>query len=356
MKRFNLLALLCILMFLSTGCSENASGSNYPMKDPASPSKDHPPLKIAVQSFYCSSMTGLIQDMGWDVEAGIPLEITAYPDGVQLNQALSDSDWDIAVTGAAFIYAMVNHDALLIAHQVDGTGGNTIVARNNSSILQVRGFNPTCPDVYGDPSTVTGYEILCNTGTAAHYTLSIWLESIGVKEDSITLLNKDFDDSFYNYMDGVGDLTSLTPPHSFKNLNRLGWTKVASLEDLGAKMLEGTLCSKNAYENRRDDIIKFVQLLYRANDRMNADKKLKFNTVQSWYKRYGKNLSTAEINSEITSKPFIGSEQARAMDMNEFAMQYAEYFVNTGILKPEQLSIVKANIAGDILAEAFESN
>ena len=354
MKRFRKLAIICFLICLSAGCSGITSSHN-PVKHPLPPEKEQTPLKIAVQSFYCSSMTGLIQEMGWDVEAGIPLEITAYTDGVQLNQALSSSDWDIAVTGAAFIYAMVNHDALLIAHQVDGTGGNTIVARNNSPILKVRGFNPTCPDVYGDPSTVTGYEILCNTGTAAHYTLSIWLESIGVKEDSIYLLNEDFDHSFYKFMDGAGELTSLTPPHSFKNLNRLGWTKVASLEDLGAKLLEGTLCSKEAYENRRDDVIKFVQLMYRANDMMNANKQLKFDTVQSWYKRYGKNLSTAEINSEITSKPFIGSEQARAMDLNEFAMQYAKFFVNTGTLQPEQLNIVKANITGDILTEAFES-
>lgn len=350
MKRLSAFLLICVFVFLSASCGKDESSN----KASAPPTDTRPPLRVAVQSFYCSSMAGLIRSKGWDLEAGIPFEITAYPDGVQLNHALSNGDWDVAITGAAFIYAMVNNDAFLIAHQIDGTGGNIIVCRNNSPLLQVRGFNPTCPDIYGDPSTVKGLEILCNVGTAAHYTLSNWLESIGVKESDITILNSDFDQSYYQFIEGVGDLSSLTPPNSFKNLNSQGWTKVASLDDLGAQLLESTLCSRNAYEERRDDIVKFVQLLYRANDMMNTDKKLKFETVQNWYKQYGKNLSADEINAEIASKPLIGSEQARSMDLNDFAMKYAEYFVNTGIFKPEQLPTVKEHIAGDILSEALE--
>lgn len=103
------LALMMVLT-LTTGCgNKNEDGGG----DAASE-----PLRVAVQSFYCSSMAQYIQDQGLAEQAGLDIEWIVFNGGAAINEAMGE--WDVSVTGGAFVYALANYGCKLVAHQVNG--------------------------------------------------------------------------------------------------------------------------------------------------------------------------------------------------------------------------------------------
>lgn len=341
--------ILFLALSLLAGCTGGA-----PASPPSLPlgKGGGEPLRVAVQSYYCSAMVGLIVDNGWDTAAGIPFELTVYPGGTEVNRAFAEEGWDVAVTGGAFIYALADHEASLIATQVDGTRGNNIFVRKDSPVLAVRGFNPTCPRVCGDPASVRGLTILHNAGTSSHYITSNWLESIGVREDEVTTVSADFHEVYTRFLEGEGDAAAMTPPWSLSDKSG-DWVSAASLEDLDAKLLEATLCANSALETRREDILRFLQLLFQANDRLNGDAALKKQVVLDWYRRCGRPVSDREVTAEIGDKPLIGSAQALEMDMGEYLLDYAGFYTKIGAISPEQLDRVLDAQRQDLLEEAL---
>lgn len=311
------------------------------------------PLRVAVQSFYCSSPVGLIMERGWDKEAGIPFEISVFNGGAPINEAMAAGLWDVAVTGGAFIFAMSNYDAKLIASQIDGRGGNYIFAKKGSPLLGTKGYNPKYPDVYGSPETAKGMTLLLNAGTTSQYTAQIWMDAIGIKPEDVNVVSMDFAQMYQAFVAGQGDAASLAPPQSYLDPDSQGWQMVASLENLNGNLFEATVATKEAYDTRKEDLAKFVELLYRANDELNADPQLKFDTVKKWYSDNGKTLTDEQINSEINTKPFIGSEQARKMDLGAFAVQYGEFYVSIGKIEPEKLENIKAGVANDVFQDGL---
>ncbi len=360
-KRVIAVLMVLVMMLSAVGCGQapaatsptataNAGGNNETTPEPKAR-----PLRVAVQSFYCSSPVGLIVERGWDKEAGIPFELSVFNGGAPINEALAAGLWDVAVTGGAFIFALANYDAKLVASQIDGRGGNYIFARKDSPLFSVKGHNPNNPDVYGSPETAKGITILQNTGTTSQYTAQTWLDTIGVSEEDVNIVHMDFAPMYQAFAAGQADCASLAPPHSYVDYKAQGWEMVASLENLNGNLYEATVCTKEAYASRREDIVKFVELLYRANDELIADETLKFNTVKKWYADNGKSLTDKELQSEIDTKPFIGSEQARKMDLAEFAVQYGEFYVSADKIEPDKLDKIKAGVANDVFQDALKN-
>ena len=310
-------------------------------------------LRVAVQSFYASCPVGLIVDKGWDKEAGIPFELSIFSGGAPINEALAAGKWDVAVTGGAFIYALSNFDAKLIAHQIDGSGGNGMYVRADSKLLTVKGYNPNFPDVYGSPAMVKGLTVLHNTGTTSHFITVNYLKALGLSMDDVKIVHADFQQLYQAFLTNKGDMVALTAPQSFMG-DAEGWKMIANLGTLNSRMYESTVCTKEAYKNRRDDMVKFVKLLYRATDAMTADPKLKFAVVKKWYADAGKILKDEDIQKEINLKPFITSADAKLMDFGKFATDIGKFYIGVGLIEPDKLKSIENGIASDVFKEALK--
>lgn len=313
------------------------------------------PLRVAVQSFYCSSTVGYIVDNGMDVAAGIPFEILTFNGGAPINEAMAAGLWDVAVTGGAFIFAMAQYNAKLIGHQIDGTGaeGNAIYMRNTNPGAKVKGYNPDYPEVYGSPDTIKGQVLLQNTGTTSQYLAINYLDALGIDEKDMQVVSLDFPQLYSSFATGQGDLSAMTSPHSYKAQEHEDWTMAATLENLNTPLYEAIVCTEDAYNNRRDDIVKFMTLIYQANDAIAQSEDLAFEVAKKWYADSGKDLSDDDILAEVQGKPFITSEQARNMDLNVFAMKYADFFIRCDKIEPEKREVVQANICQDVLDDAL---
>lgn len=349
------LLVACMVGTLLTGCG----GSTAPketVKQNAAPSaasnaaaSENAPaektkLRVAVQSYYCSSLMGLVDAEGWADDYNLDLEYSVFSSGATINEAMGE--WDVAVTGGAFIYALANYDCKLVAHQIDGTGQNDIFAREGTEIAEAAkaGDNAKLAEL------VKGTTILTNVGITGHYGLILWLQNLGLTSNDVNFVSQDMSTIYSSWIAGEGDIAVVTFPYNQMVENS---TVIGSLESAGGHMYESVVCTKDAYANKRDAIVDFVKLIYRASDALAADPDLTFKTVKEWYVTNGKDLSDDDVHGEVDTKPFITSDTAKTIDLTDFASSYGQYLVGQGLIEEDKLETITSNCANDILNEAL---
>lgn len=336
MKRTMALALTVIMVLgLLSGC-----GTSHSNEDSSEP------LRVAVQSYYCSSMVEYIQANQLAEAAGLDIEWLVFNGGAPINEAMGE--WDIAVTGGAFVYALANYDCRLVAHQVDGTDGNYVVARKGDPLTAAK----TAEEM---AECVRGKTLLTCIGTTGHYTLNLWLESIGVSPDECEIMNLEIANVYSSWVAGEGDYAVLTEPYCYYDMDEMNTEIVATLESIGGELFESTVCTADAYKNRYDDVVKFVSILYQACDALAADEDLAVETVVNWYTNCGKTLEKEEALTSIQGKPFISSGEAKEITLGEFATSYAAWFASRELIDASGLENVKANIASDVFQDALDA-
>lgn len=301
------------------------------------------PLVVAVQSYYCSYPVGLIQAKEMAKDYGLNLEYEVFSSGATINEAMGE--WDIAVTGGAFVYALANYNCKLIAHQIDGTACNDIVCRPDSKYAEVK------DDPEALKEAVRGSNILCNVGTTGHYGCCLWLASLGLTPEDVNFISMEFATVYNSWLAGEGDLCVMIAPYCNYESDDV---VLSSLGACGGHLYESTVCTQDAYENRYDDVVKFVQLLYKACDELYADPDLQLETAYNWYVDNGKEMEKDAVLAEVEAKPVFNSEYAKQLDLTEFACSYAEYFASQEFIEEGQLETVKANCANDVLTDAMK--
>lgn len=338
--------LLTVLMSLSllTGCGGQQE-TPAPSGDAGNTTEtSSEPLRVAVQSYYCSSMVEYIQANQLDKAAGLDIEWLVFNGGAPINEAMGE--WDIAVTGGAFVYALANYDCRLVAHQVNGTDGNYVVARKGDPLTQAK-----TPEEMAE--CVRGKTLLTCFGTTGHYTLNLWLESIGVSPDECEIMNLEIANVYSSWVAGEGDYAVLTEPYCYYDMDEMNTEIIATLESIGGELFESTVCTADAYANRYDDVVKFISILYQACDALAADEDLAVETVVNWYTNCGKTLEPEDARTSIQGKPFITSAEAKGITLGEFATSYASWFESRELIDSTGLENVKSNIASDVFADAL---
>ena len=330
MKKILALA-LCLLMIMS-------------MASTASAEKGKDPLRVAVQSFYCSSMTQYIQDSGLLDNLDYDIEWIVFNGGAPINEAMGE--WDVAITGGAAVYALANYECKLIAHQVNGTDGNYIVARNDNEIL-----NAKTPEEQAE--FVKGKTILCSFGQTGHYTANLWLESLGLDPSECNLVNLEVANVYNSWVAGEGDYAVITEPYCYYDMDAINTTVFATLESVGGSLFESTVCTKAAYQKRYEDVVEFVKVLYQATDALSKDEEMAAKSVSAWYEACGKTLSIEDAKTSLEGKPMIGIEEAKTITLGDFMNSYAAWFASRELIDEDGLKNVEKSIASDIFTEAL---
>ena len=364
MKKLTVLILaVCICFSLLVGCGNQTGPAGTQSGTTSTPSgtqqsgstgsnsgtvENKKPLRVAVMSFYCSSLLDVILEENWPEKDNLPIEYLMFSNGATINEAMGE--WDVAITGGAFIYALANYDCKLIAHQIDGTNGNNVMARVGDPIIDTRGA--VVPGICGTPEIVEGKTILTAFGTTAHYTLLQWLQKIGADPNKCNFINQDQATVYQSWVAGEGDYCVLTAPYCFYD-----WTGdsevLATLRDVGGQLMEACIATKDAYENRYEDVVTFVEWIYRATNKLAADKDYASRIVKNYYMNAGKNVSDEDVLAEINNKPFITSDMAKQLNFGEFAISYGDYYIEQGMIDPSRRDAIKQNIAADVFQDAL---
>lgn len=348
MKKCTIVCLIVMLMVgTMVGCSpkekENTS-SSVSTEQP----KELKKLRVAVMPFFLSAPVKYIKEQGWDQEAGLDMELVLFSNGATMNEALAADLWDVAPTGGAAIFGVAAFDAKFIADFVDGTGGNEIYVRGDSDIAQVKGFNPTFPDLLGDRETVKGKTIMYTAGTTAQLATVKYLEAMGVADDEVEMVHLEFPQAYQGFLAGQGDMTSMVAPYVFMASDQ-GWVKAASLQSLGVNLFETVIAAPKAYKNMKEELAIFLNLLYKANKALESDSKLKLEVVKNWYIENGTEVDEDQVKQECDLKAFITKDDLANIEYGKYQKEYAEFLVSIDKLTVEQIDTVVDNTKSDIL-------
>lgn len=352
MKKKVLLIGIVILMIGVSACSSVTNTDQGRQKSGRS-KQTLTPLRVAVQPYYISSPVGYIMEQGLDEEFGLKLIPVKYPSGAEQIMDIEKDQYDVATSGAAFLYSLVENKGVVIGEHICSTGGDAVYVRDDSSILDIKGFNPTYPEVYGDLETVRGRRILMKVNTTQQYLGMKWLESVGVKKSLVKLSYGTFEGNYESFMGGEGDAIVLSAPYSYR-AEREGLKKTADAESLHTEIYEVILATKEAHKEKRETLVRFMECLLYANEILESDQDEKLKAAGDWYKGQGQEVSGADLKAECTDKLLVTRQNYDIEKFGEFELKYAEYMAAIGNIPPIGLSNVEANVDKELFQEAFE--
>jgi len=354
-KLVSILIVVMLLLTVFSGCEkQEVSEGNEAVA--ATTSEDGETeltsVRCGVLSLYLSSMVNYIIENKMDEAVGIKLELSVFSNGAGINEALGAGSIDVATTGSAMIFSAANYGAKIIGNHVIGTAGNAIYVRSDSEILSVKGYNSEFPEVYGSPDTVRGLSIIINAGTTSQMTAIKWLSALGLTSEDVELITMDFSTGAQAFAAGEGDVLVVVPPYDMQ-AEAEGFTCVASLETLNSFLYEGLIVSDEYYESNPEIIQKFVDLIYAANDILQADMDLKTENLIEWYTKNGIETTEEDARAECETKPFITTEDLKTLDFGVNEENLAEFYAGIESLTADQVELVKANTIDDFIKKYF---
>lgn len=367
MKKIMALLLSLILVCGLAACSKPASGDSPATteqtaaantgsdasKEETAGGKELTKLRVAVQPYYNGMQMAYILDKDLGTQYGLELEPILFSNGATANEALAADQWDVTLTGGAFVFGVANYGAKIVGSHINGTGGNELYVRADSPIASVKGYNPTYPDIYGSPETVKGAKIIIATGTTSQQCAVKWLEAIGVNEEDVELVNMDYATGYQAFLSGEADAVVLVSPYCY-DAPAQGWVKAADLVNLHAANYEEIMCTAKAYEQMPDAIASFVALVYMANDALEADPALKLEYCMKWYADNANPVEESSAQAECDLKPLVTSQEAAGLELGVYEVDYAEFMVSVDKLDASQVDTVRSCMAQDILNAALE--
>ncbi|MFI3213335.1 MAG: hypothetical protein R3Y24_08320 [Eubacteriales bacterium] len=349
-----LLIVICMICMGIVGCKFQANSME---EEETIEYEELKTLRVSVQPYFLSTQLQYIIENQLDLKAGLKIELVLSEDGRGQIMDESIPKWDVATIGGAFVYALANDDAILIAEIIKSTESNNIYAKSNSEIFNTVGFNPTYPDVYGSPETVKGATLYITDNTTSEYVANKWLASIGMKAENVNIINAPFEQSYLNLKENPTSFASLTAPYSFM-VKTEGYDVVASATQLNLPLNEVIVANKEFYSDKEDEIKIFLKLMLETAMILEEDNKLKIKTVTSWYETYGnfqENTYLNAIEEECELKEYITPYNYSYDEFGKFADGYASFLAQNGSIETDDLLNVRENMDGEIFKNALES-
>ncbi len=305
-------------------------------------------------------------EQGWDKEEGIDVELVYFDSGIDALSALPSGAWTLGAFGALpGMMGNLRHDLYIIGIGNDESQTNGILVRPDSPMLEVKGYNPENPEVYGSPETVKGKEFLVTTVSSVHYTLAHWLRVLGLKESDVVIKNMDQPQAVGALAAGIGDGVALWAPHMFVGEEK-GWKTVATPASCGTT-LPIVLVADRKYADENPAIVaKFLRTYLRAVEMIRNEpvEKIVPEYQRFFFEWVGKQYSAELAKRDIESHPvFTLDEQLALFDASKgkstvqtWLGEIAHFFGDIGRITPEDVAKVgEADYATDKFLKLVEA-
>lgn len=208
-------------------------------------------------SLIAGERFGTWEKLGLDVERvhyiGGPPQLEANPSG----------DWEIGWIGAtAAISGVLNYDMNIIAlSQYDFS--NMAFAHKDSDIAKAgdQGIVGT----FGTADDWRGKDILCNVGTVLYADMLLTLESLGLTEEDVNIINMENSTAVQAIQTGEGDVMFSGANYTAMMLDNSDFVSVHSMEEMGSALSGSIICTSDYKENNADAIVKYLEGMLELN-------------------------------------------------------------------------------------------
>lgn len=358
MKRWIALALALVLAFSLVACggggSSAAGGSQAGGSQAGGEGggEELPVLKVAVIPFLNSLPVEYMVNNGLDVANGFKIETVYFSNGNAMNEALAADQWEVGTLSAAAVNSLAIYGAYCIADIGHSEGGLYTLCSADSPIAAVKGANPSYPDVYGDADTVRGAVVATSTGTISHLNVNKWLEVLGLTPDDVELVSMDFPSAYQALKTGNCQVAALNPPTSYTAESE-GYVVTSSLTSLGVPQYDSIIVSNKAFTERKDVLVNYVKAFFQACDALQADPDMAAQALYDWYTKNGSETTLEACATEIETRPFVTSEEAKTITVGESVEITGEFWVSQGLLEESKYPEIATHVDETIVKEAL---
>ena len=351
MKRWIALALVLVMAFSLVACG--STSSSQPVAGSGETGgEDLPVLKVAVMPFLNTLPIVYMIENGLDVANGFKIETVYFANGTAMNEALAADQWEVGTLSAAAVNSLAIYGAYCIADIGHSEGGLYTLCKSDSPIAAVKGANPSYPDVYGDADSLRGAVIATQTGTISHLNVNKWLEVLGLTPDDVELVSMDFPSAYQALKTGNCTVAALNPPTSY-TAEAEGYVVTSSLTTLGVPQYDSIIVSNKAFNNRRDVLVNYVKAFFQATDALQADPEMATQMLYDWYTENGSETTLEACATEVETRPFVTSEEAKTVTIGESVEVTGEFWVSQGLLEESKYPEIATHVDDSIVKEAL---
>ena len=311
-----------------------------------------PVLKVAVIPFLNSLPVQYMIENGLDEANGFKIETVYFANGTAMNEALAADQWEVGTLSAASVNSLAIYGAYCIADIGHSEGGLYTLVSADSPIAQVKGSNPSYPDVYGDADSVRGAVIATQTGTISHLNVNKWLEVLGLTPDDVEMVSMDFPSAYQALKTGNCDVAALNPPTSYTAESE-GYVVTSSLTTLDVPQFDSIIVSNKAFNERRDVLVNYVKAFFQATDALQADPDMAAQALLDWYTANGSETTLEACATEIETRPFVTSEEAPSITVGDSVAVTGEFWVEQELLEESRFPEIATHIDDTIIKEAL---
>lgn len=273
------------------------------------------PLRTAWLGEHETFLVWYAREKGWDKAEGLELELVPFESGKDIIDEMQSVNWAIAGVGAMpALTASLSNRLYVVGIGNDESATNAIYTRSDSPMLKMKGFNPNFPEVYGNPGSVRGKTFLCPKGTSAHYMLSRWLHTLGLRERDIVIKDMQPTEALKAFREGTGDAIALWAPQTFE-AEREGLQSVAHSSDCQARQPILIVANMDYANKHKSDIVAFLRVYLRSVDML---KKTPAEELADDYMRFynawtGKTMTREEAIRDIKDHPVYSLDEQLAL-------------------------------------------
>ena len=326
---------LCMAMLIVCGCAGAAA-------------EELPVVRVGILAGYYSAAIYYADQMGYDTEVGIDMQPKEFASGAPMNESFAAGELDAADMGPAAVHAVGKFGAKVIAQNAKQVAVNLMV-KEDSPLLAVQDEN----GVYGSAELVKGTTIMGPAGTYAHYLIIGYLNYLGLTMDDVNFVGMEYPQAMQAYELGEGDICCMQNPNVY-DASVNGYVSLGDPAVI-APMYENLVCSGAIAKDNPEAVVKFLSVVYRAQEDFLADDALAAKWLSEYYAKVGYTASEAAIMDEVQNqKPLLSLAEAAAVPVGESLVDTAEFMQSLGMIEQAQTDKVIENIAPEFLAQLCE--
>lgn len=318
--------------------------------------KESKVLKVGIMPASVGVPVKYAHEKGFFKEAGLNVELSVFQTGAPINEAIAAKQIDLAASGAATIFSLATGECTLLA-ELCSSGGMGIYVRPNSDILKAKGTVKERPEVYGSADSVKGKTILGQLGTSSQLNISKYAGLFGLGSKDYKIVHMDAGPALQAFLAGEGDALAAFPPYSF-NAESSGMKKITSFEDAtGFSIIDPLFGRTKVIEERKEDVVKFVQCVIKANEALKDDK-LRAEFSMKFFADNGRTYSQKDMDSEIAVRKYLGKNEytGKSYVFGKCFTDQGDFYVENGKIKKEQVPNIFKSINPDYLNKALGIN
>lgn len=335
MKKTVKLALILGIVLTLTACKSKDNGNlNGGNNDDTT---DLPVLRVAMMPFITSLPTEYIIENKLDIKNGFKIEATMFSTGAPMNEAVAADLWDVGAMGAAAVTGVANYNMMIVGEVLESLDGLGVFVKPDNPAAAVKGFNPSYPNIYGDPDSVKGMTILLPIGTAQHFTTLKWLEKIGLKQEDVKIVNMDTVQAYQALKADQADIVALNVPTFFEAIDD-GMVQLGNLADLGTHYVDMVVANPKSVESKPELIQNYIELIFEANAALNSDKEMAADLMMEFLKKNGVEQQRQSVVSDLDRVNFIEKEAWQTRELGLFAKELGEFYIKQGQIEPELMT------------------